>query len=297
MNNELEEKSKQKNVYDFYYMHIDREGINIYKKNIIQQTIKYLDSRLDRKRFIYRNLYYTKEFKTDFLYLYNRYGHALFKGIFEPVDNSLEDNYFYFENQCGKCNQYYIFKTLSSETYIKMLKYNYEEQNLSQFDIDNKLICEHCIKEIQETKEKERQYYIDNKNLIVSQNTDLFIKTYCNPLADYIKSKTPYQGWNAMCELYYNSNVELLIPYIKKLKYKDFLNTNYWKKIKEYKKYRSNYSCELCSVQNNLHVHHKTYKNHGHEIYREVIYNDLVVLCEDCHHKFHDTLHKEEDNG
>ena len=44
------------------------------------------------------------------------------------------------------------------------------------------------------------------------------------------------------------------------------------------------YRCERCRSEIELQVHHKTYKNLGHEEPE-----DLIVLCEICHTKKHDS--------
>ena len=70
---------------------------------------------------------------------------------------------------------------------------------------------------------------------------------------------------------------------IKKLEYKEFLRTPYWKAISEYKKYE-NKKCQLCSSTDNLHVHHTNYRILGEEIFKM---DELTVLCDKCHNKFH----------
>ena len=67
--------------------------------------------------------------------------------------------------------------------------------------------------------------------------------------------------------------------------YTDFLNTKYWKIIQKYKLYTVGYQCQLCnSKKQTLHIHHKTYEHRGSEY---LFLNDLIVLCEKCHQKYH----------
>lgn len=74
-----------------------------------------------------------------------------------------------------------------------------------------------------------------------------------------------------------------------KMKYEDYLKTDYWKFCRQAKLEESDCTCGLCNHQDNtsktLQVHHKTYENRGNERLE-----DLIVLCEDCHAKFHDKL-------
>nr|DAW76172.1 MAG TPA: Protein of unknown function (DUF968) [Bacteriophage sp.] len=41
-------------------------------------------------------------------------------------------------------------------------------------------------------------------------------------------------------------------------------------------------------------MHHKTYENHGREFNRDIADSDLIVLCRECHEKFHDKLSDKE---
>lgn len=67
-----------------------------------------------------------------------------------------------------------------------------------------------------------------------------------------------------------------------------FLRTPYWNAISLYAKSKANFSCQLCNSKENLRTHHRTYERHGYEHRDEVIKQDLIVLCDDCHSKFHD---------
>ena len=77
-----------------------------------------------------------------------------------------------------------------------------------------------------------------------------------------------------------------LVPYLirKEMSYDQFLSSPYWKVISAYKKLQAGYRCQLCNSSERLAVHHRTYENHGYEIEH---LDDLVVLCERCHSKFH----------
>ena len=74
--------------------------------------------------------------------------------------------------------------------------------------------------------------------------------------------------------------------------YKDYLETNHWKKIREYVKYKRK-CCKKCQTKERLEVHHKTYERLGNELLK-----DLVLLCRTCHQLTHDLkeLPKEKNN-
>ena len=65
--------------------------------------------------------------------------------------------------------------------------------------------------------------------------------------------------------------------------YKEYLETDHWKKTRAKALKKANYKCELCNSTKELNVHHKTYGNRGKEKPE-----DLIVLCHNCHAKFHD---------
>lgn len=84
------------------------------------------------------------------------------------------------------------------------------------------------------------------------------------------------------------SNVEkteIEINILKFMMYKDYLQTHHWKETRENALIKSNYKCALCNSIVQLNVHHKTYENRGNEKPE-----DLIVLCRNCHAKFHDKL-------
>jgi len=75
----------------------------------------------------------------------------------------------------------------------------------------------------------------------------------------------------------------LLHTKLNELDYDTFLKTNYWITISRY--VRKLYpNCNRCQSKENLHVHHKTYINHGIEALH---LEDLQVLCNSCHSKVH----------
>ena len=68
-----------------------------------------------------------------------------------------------------------------------------------------------------------------------------------------------------------------------KIDYKCYLKTVVWNNTRKKKLREAGYRCQLCSKEGvKLHVHHNTYERIGDEDI-----NDLIVLCESCHKKFH----------
>jgi len=67
--------------------------------------------------------------------------------------------------------------------------------------------------------------------------------------------------------------------------YSEYINSDEWKNKSREEKIRTGYRCALCGKSGDdhtLNTHHNTYSHLGDERPGE-----LVVLCEDCHKKFH----------
>jgi len=77
--------------------------------------------------------------------------------------------------------------------------------------------------------------------------------------------------------------IQKYITELRDMPYKEYLQTKHWQEIRKKALHRANYKCQLCSSKENLNVHHNTYENRGCE--KE---EDLIVLCQKCHGKFHD---------
>lgn len=70
--------------------------------------------------------------------------------------------------------------------------------------------------------------------------------------------------------------------YYKKEAYPFYLRTNHWKEKRKTALNHADWKCQLCKSEKDLQVHHNTYDR----LYEEKL-SDLVVLCKQCHEKFH----------
>jgi len=61
-----------------------------------------------------------------------------------------------------------------------------------------------------------------------------------------------------------------------------YLQSDHWQKIKKEALREAKGLCQLCNKDQFVNVHHRTYENLGHEDIK-----DVIVLCLDCHSKFH----------
>lgn len=71
---------------------------------------------------------------------------------------------------------------------------------------------------------------------------------------------------------------------LQSMPYEEYLETPGWRTIRRLKLRQARHACQLCnSDDRQLHVHHRTYERRGRERLE-----DLLVLCERCHGRFHD---------
>lgn len=171
---------------------------------------------------------------------------------------------------------------------IKMNDYNRYADDMKKY------LCEDCYLSYLKEKEDEKQKQLDEK-LVLTEN---YIDQYLSPNRSFKKEIKPYEKINIIMEPpKYRRRYAPMQPYydevekyIKSMNYHDFLLTPFWDGVRNYKLKKANYCCELCGEKGILNVHHKTYENHGKEFDMDIADSDLIVLCKDCHEKFHDKL-------
>ena len=77
----------------------------------------------------------------------------------------------------------------------------------------------------------------------------------------------------------YNKTMDALSS----MPYQKYLQTEHWIHFKKETLKYFRFKCQLCNADDiTLHVHHNNYENRGRETF-----SDVIVLCEDCHGKFH----------
>jgi hypothetical protein len=68
--------------------------------------------------------------------------------------------------------------------------------------------------------------------------------------------------------------------------YREYLQSPEWQATRKWHLKYARFRCQLCNdAQTVLDVHHRTYERRGHEHHK-----DLIVLCRECHSKFHDKI-------
>lgn len=114
----------------------------------------------------------------------------------------------------------------------------------------------------------------------------IFVSILCSILVSKNEDKKDKMLLERKNDRIYKDFIELSKKDNRKVEYKEYLNGEHWKDIRLKALDRAGNRCQLCCNTDNLNVHHNTYKNIGHEDLK-----DLVVLCRECHSKFHDKLY------
>lgn len=193
---------------------------------------------------------------------------------------------------CGTSYQYKL-EVVCSECGIKHYVVMTKTALLKYLQNSDTYICEDCDKRIKNQKAQfqkaERERMVEENNKIREQNTEYYINTYLDPNKEWcigVSAKTKFK--EAVSSQFVNW--DNIAEAIKSMSYQDFLQTPYWKAIAQKKKEQQHYKCQLCAGNKMLATHHKTYEHHGHEHEYKVMENDLIVLCDSCHKKFHNIL-------
>lgn len=193
----------------------------------------------------------------------------------------------------GKYKEPYLYKSeITCSNCEKLLVKELTKTKLLNYLNGNKeILCDECqaieddkkLAEHNEDQIKEQNYF---KN--IQENTKNYIKQYLKPDQQWDNDMSLNDKINLI--IYNNVNYNEITNYIKSMTYHDFLKTLYWTTVSAYKKYKTGYKCALCGSNKQLATHHRSYERHGQEHLQKVINEYLIVLCNDCHNKFHDKI-------
>ena len=71
---------------------------------------------------------------------------------------------------------------------------------------------------------------------------------------------------------------------LRQMEYVEFLQTQYWRIVRDYVRLTTPAVCVICGRQHRLSLHHQSYDHHGME--HEYL-EDLAFFCRDCHEEVH----------
>lgn len=210
--------------------------------------------------------------------------------VFEKKNDLPSKGYSYLiETKCPDCGAMNI-RTVSRAKFFEIIDCI---KKSTESDI---LCCASC--KIDRKAKKESQDKIKHEKFTKEQEKDCeeYIKYNLCPNMQFLEDVSSHKKVTVIMNpsLYDRRLLDRIESAVKKLSYDDFLKTPFWDGVRNYKLRKANYCCELCGGKGILNVHHKTYENHGREFNKYVADSDLIVLCRNCHEKFHDKLSREE---
>lgn len=242
--------------------------------NDFDEAEKYLYNRKNKQYFFNTSLDFNLKNIEKIVALSEEYKLDEIKRLFEPTNGET----FSVEYTCIKCGN------ISIDFFTKTKLFDYIHMRLGRELYGNRdFMCEKCKIEKKEIIYYEELKRKEDKAENFLKNTDYYIENYLSPDRVWKEGVTLWQKFNYIKNI--NADFDRIAEYIKNMNYKDFLQTLYWKTIAEKKRSEAKYKCQLCGKSGFLAVHHRTYSTHGYEHQNM---NDLIVLCNDCHEKFHD---------
>lgn len=245
--------------------------------NNFEEAEKYLFNRKNKQYFFNTYLDFNLENIEKIIELSKQYKLDEIKRLFEPTNGET----FKAEYNCLDCGEL-VIDFFSKTKFFEYIDTKIKRDEGRDSYLDRYFICNKCelrkkeIEHLEKLKRKESE--TDN----ISISTDYYIEHYLSPDMVWKEGVTLWQKFNYIKNI--NADFDYISNYIKSMNYKDFLKTLYWKTIAEKKKALSKFKCQLCSASGFLAVHHRTYSNHGYELQNM---EDLIVLCNECHEKFH----------
>lgn len=246
---------------------------------------KYLEARTNQKIFIKSDKIYTD---LDMCYLreiFKKFSSTEIAKCIETPSEKFQN--FIYKDLCSSgyriCKNA-VVKKLSKTAFIKTIKECSKNGGFPE------IYCEDCeiknkVKQQELLEQQKKEYELRNKQEY-EENTNIYINNYLNPNNSWNERLKPYQRYNEIRNNYSVYWKEICL-YIKNMEYKEFLKTPYWKAISWKAKQKANFCCQLCNNSQGLETHHRTYESHGME---HANLEDLIVLCHDCHAKFHDKI-------
>lgn len=216
---------------------------------------------------------------------------------------SKDEEIYYMQIKCPNCENIRtetVCKNNITDTIKRLKSENSGKKRIGSYFSSIELLCPKCLKEKEKKQkiesEKSHREFEEGKG---KKNED-YIKLNLNPQRSFkegisagVKICTIMKSGRLFADNYFLDD-ERVESIVKTLYYEDFLKTPYWDGVRNYKLRKAGYCCELCKSKGVLNVHHKNYENHGLEHLEKIADKDLIVLCKDCHEKFHDKLDDKE---
>lgn len=219
------------------------------------------------------------------------------------VKANKDEAIYYMQIKCPQCECVRVeavCKSNITDTIKKMKSLESGKKRVGSYFSSIELLCPHCLVEKEERQkiesEKNRKEFAEERakknEEYITLNLDCR-RSFKDGVSAKVKVAEIMKAGTFLGRNYF-LNDEDIQNVIKGMHYKDFLKTPYWDGVRNYKLKKSGYCCELCKSKGVLNIHHKNYQNHGLEHLESIADKDLIVLCKNCHEKFHDKLAEKE---
>ena len=171
------------------------------------------------------------------------------------------------ENKCNCCEEITIHQV--------------SKGNIAEY-IRGNITCNSCESKKQKIKNLKDMDMVKERNKKIEDYNKFYLEFNLNPNKQFNIDKPYKERWELINNHYLDK--EIVYNTVRLLPYKEFLKTPYWKTISQRAKYKAGYQCKLCSSNKKLETHHPNYDILGKELQNM---DKLVVLCHNCHDKFH----------
>ena len=246
----------------------------------MEEKLELMEEYLKQEKPIFINYEDNIDLKTfeKLQQMMSSYSKVKFKECFER--SNISGITFRVELQCPFCKK--ITKQNLSKT--RLFELLDKDKKSHSFE------CEECQnKRLQEFKEREHERKIEEK-----KEKETLKELYFNEWLNWDYSITK----EGLSNIYTLKNQVIYIlntldrweikDYVNnQMTYKMYLSTPYWQLVSNLARRKAKYKCQLCGGNDHLNVHHKSYVNKGFEIMNM---EDLIVLCQNCHQKFHEVV-------
>lgn len=183
--------------------------------------------------------------------------------LFPPSPKVGNGHHYSIEIGCHECSSIFRFDNVCKSDAIELIK-------------NRDWLCPQCERELEMEHEQQQE------KLQKEQQDRLW--EYANPDCETIDVRKFWLLQSVLPPKYSTLGSEFS-EYLKGLPYKSFLQTPYWKTVASRVRANGQYRCALCGSKEQLNVHHKTYEHHGEEAH---YLGDLILLCQNCHERFHE---------
>jgi len=193
----------------------------------------------------------------------------LVKYLKSNFNNIISDVLWAIENERERANAACAIFYLVPRADTVKLSYVVPRSEMSKAKVD--ILCIECKTSVEHILKSKSAWQKLQKGF------DTFVCTACTKK----KNEQSHATWEIR-RREEKEREDTIINNLVTMPYTEYLKTEHWSKIRKSALRRAKYKCQLCKNDGELHVHHNTYENRGHEEY-----TDVIVLCRSCHAQFH----------